>query len=112
MAKVQIPLAHPLHLLHCDGVHHSNLEQEQGASTTTKEQKWWPSVGYHPRSVANTEATTDRTSHDHTSALCAIRLFIVSNIRQDIFEHILERSLMYAQSAQASLRDRMNFVDT
>jgi hypothetical protein len=88
------------------------LEQEQGASTTTKEQKWWPSVGYHARSVVNTEVTTDKTSHDHTSALSAIKLFIVSSIRQGIFEHILERKLMYAHAAQASLRDRMNFVDT
>ena len=27
--------------------------------------------------------------------ICAIRLLLVSNIRQDIFEHILERSLMH-----------------
>ena len=56
--------------------------------------------------------TTDKTLHDHTSALCAIKLFIVSSIRQGIFEHILERSLMYAHAAQAGLRDRTNFVDT
>jgi hypothetical protein len=58
--------------------------------------------------------TTDRTSHGYTSALCAIKLFIVSNIRQDIFEHILERSLIYAntRAAQKDFRDWMNLLDT
>ena len=92
----------------------SNWSKNRGLQPTTKEQKWWPSVGYHPRSVVFTEVTTGRASHDHTSALCAIKLFIVSNIRQDIFEHILERSLMHANSraAQKDFRDRMNLLDT
>lgn len=37
---------------------------------------------------------TDRIYHDHTSVLCAIRLFTVWNIKRDIFALIRERSRM------------------
>jgi hypothetical protein len=40
---------------------------------------------------------TDRI-HDHTSARGAIRPFVVSNIEPDIFELILERSRICANS--------------
>jgi hypothetical protein len=56
---------------------------------------------------------TDRIYHGHTSVLCAIRLFTVSSIKQDIFEHILERSRMPANflAARSDFRDRTNSHD-
>jgi hypothetical protein len=60
------------------------------------------------------EETTDRISHDHTSALSVIRLSTVSNTRQDIFEHIPEKSHMPANflAARSDFRDPTNLPDT
>src|SRR6266536_3473778 len=60
------------------------------------------------------EEMTDRISHDRTSALYAIRLSTVSNIRQDTFEHTPEKNLMHASSlaAQSDFPDPTNSLDT